>query len=72
MNELSVDLDRYFALGRDVSITTLHDEQISGIVSLKSINTTQKWGIFIGNSMINKNASEKRYIFSNVIFKFFL
>ena len=42
MNELSVDLDRYFALGRDVSITTLHDEQISGIVSLKSINTTQK------------------------------
>lgn len=33
MNELSVDLDKYFALGKDVSITTLHDEQISGIVS---------------------------------------
>merc|ERR1711868_134960 len=40
MNELSVDLDRHFALGRDVSITTLHDEQISGIILAFDKKTT--------------------------------
>ena len=63
MNELSVDLDRYFALGRDVSITTLHDEQISGIVSLKSINTPKNEEFFIGNSMIFP--LKKRHFFKN-------
>ena len=62
MNELSVDLDRYFALGRDVSITTLHDEQISGIVSFLNLII----------ELIIEEFFVKKDIFSNVTFKFFL
>ena len=63
MNELSVDLDRYFALGRDVSITTLHDEQISGIVSFKNLIIGRKNQEFF---------VQKRFFFKCDLLIFFL
>ena len=56
MNEESIDLESYFAPGKHVTLTTRHDDHITGIVRTFFVFLKFSFfGIFDGKKCIGRN-----------------